>query len=111
MTDPSAAFAAVDIRTGTIVAAEKLEGARKPAYRLRIDFGSEIGERNSSARLVDRYAPVDLVGKQVLGVVNLPPKRIAGFVSEVLVLGVADDSGAVVLVAPETRVANGARLY
>jgi tRNA-binding protein len=111
MSDTSAAFAAVDIRTGTIVAADALEGARTPAYRLRVDFGAEIGERSSSARLVDRYAPADLVGKQVLGVVNLPPKRIAGFVSEALVLGVADDAGAVVLVAPETRVANGARLF
>ena len=111
MIDPLAAFGAVDIRTGTIVSADRLEGARKPAFRLRIDFGEPLGVRASSAQLTVRYSPEALVGKQVLAVVSLPPKRIAGFTSEVLVLGVADEMGAVVLIAPDARVRNGARLY
>lgn len=105
------AFNAVEIRAGTIAGAEPLAGARKPAYRLAVDFGPGIGTRNSSARLTDRYEAASLVGKQVLAVVNLPPKRIAGFVSEVLVLGVADQDGAVILVVPETPVPNGSKLF
>jgi len=111
MIDPIAAFGAVDIRAGTVVDAELLAGARKPAYRLRIDFGDELGIRSSSAQLTDRYSVQSLIGRQVLGVISLPPKRIAGFTSEVLVVGVADSNGAVVLVAPEARVPNGARLH
>lgn len=111
MEDIVAAFTAVDIRAGTIVGVQPLEGARKPAYRLDIDLGSPLGLRTSSAQLTDRYSPADLVGKQVLCVVNLPVKRIAGVASEVLTLGVADAKGAVVLVAPDARVPDGARLY
>jgi tRNA-binding protein len=111
MIDANEAFNAVDIRTGTVVGAEPLVGARKPAYRLIVDFGTELGVRASSAQLTDRYLPEALIGKQVLGVVNLPPKRIAGFTSEVLVLGVPDERGAVVIVAPDARVPDGARLF
>jgi tRNA-binding protein len=110
MDDIVAAFAALDIRTGTIVEASPLEGARKPAFRLRIDFGA-LGARTSTAQLSERYSPASLVGKQVLAVVNLPVKRIAGVASEVLTLGVADERGAVVLVAPDSRVPDGSRLY
>lgn len=105
------AFEALDIRTGTILAAGPLPHARKPAYVLTIDFGKAIGVKRSSARIADLYQPDDLAGKQIIAVVNFPPKRIAGFESEVLVLGVADGSGAVVLVAPDRRVADGERLY
>jgi tRNA-binding protein len=111
MDDIVAAFAALDIRTGTIVEASPLEGARKPAFRLRIDFGAPLGARTSTAQLTERYSPESLVGKQVLAVVNLPVKRIAGVASEVLTLGVADERGAVVLVAPDSRVPDGSRLY
>jgi tRNA-binding protein len=111
MIDASEAFAAIDIRAGTIVAAEPFPQARKPAYKLIVDFGPELKRRSSSAQLTGRYSLETLVGKQVLAVVNLPPKRIAGFISEALVLGVADENGAVVLVTPEARVADGARLY
>lgn len=111
MDDIIAAFAALDIRAGTIAEVAPIEGARKPAYRLRIDFGAALGTRTSSAQLTRRYSPAELLGKQVLAVVNLPPKRIAGVTSEVLTLGVDDDEGAVILVAPETRVPDGARLY
>jgi tRNA-binding protein len=105
------AFAVVDIRTGTIVAAEPFPEARKPAYRLTVDFGDEIGIKRSSAQLTVHYTPDELVGKQILAVVNFPPKRVAGFPSEVLVLGVPDANGDVVLVAPDEAVANGVRLY
>jgi len=111
MDDIVTAFGAVEIRTGTIVEAGPLEGARKPAFRLKIDFGQPIGTRTSTAQLTERYAPNTLIGKQVLAVVNLPVKRIAGVASEVLTLGVADERGAVVLVGPEARVPDGARLY
>ena len=110
MDDIVAAFAALDIRTGTIVEASPLEGARKPAFRLRIFFGA-LGARTSTAQLTERYSPESLVGKQVLAVLNLPVKRIAGVASEVLTLGVADERGAVVLVAPDSRVPDGSRLY
>ena len=111
MQDAAAAFAAIDIRAGTIVEAAPIAGARKAAYRLRIDFGPAIGMRTSCAQLTGRYDTHALVGKQVLGVVNLPVKRIAGISSEVLTLGVEDDAGAVVLVAPDVSVRNGARLF
>lgn len=104
-------FARLDIRVGRILAAEPFPEARKPAFRLRIDFGPEIGERHSSAQITDRYTPDSLMGRQVLAVVNLPPRRIAGFTSHVLVLGVTDASGAVVLIAPETEVPLGGKLH
>jgi tRNA-binding protein len=108
-------FFRVDIRVGRILSAEPLEGARKPAYRLRVDFGPEIGVRASSAQLTVRYQPADLVGRLVLGVVNLPPRRIAGFKSETLTLGVPDHAGAVVLLAVDPAFANavslGARMF
>lgn len=104
-------FNRVDIRVGRVVAAEPLKGARKPAYALRIDFGPEIGERQSSAQITVHYQPEELIGRLVLAVVNFPPRRIAGFRSEVLTLGVADADGAVVLIAPGLDVPLGARLF
>jgi tRNA-binding protein len=104
-------FLRVDIRVGRVLAAEPLKGARKPAFALRIDFGAEIGVRQSSAQITEHYQPEALIGRLVLAVVNFPPRRIAGFRSEVLTLGVADDAGAVVLIAPSSDVPLGARLY
>jgi len=104
-------FQLVDIRVGRVVAAEPLKGARKPAFALRIDFGPEIGMRQSSAQITEHYQPEGLIGQLVLAVVNFPPRRIAGFRSEVLTLGVADDAGAVVLIAPRSDVPLGARLF
>ncbi|MDP9382289.1 MAG: tRNA-binding protein [Chloroflexota bacterium] len=103
-------FLAVDIRVGRVVEALPFPQARKPAYRLRIDFG-EIGERRSSAQLVANYAPEDLVGRLVLAVVNFPPRQIASFMSEVLVLGVPDAEGNVVLLEPEREVPLGGPMY
>jgi tRNA-binding protein len=104
-------FLRVDVRAGTILDAEPLTGARKPAYALRIDFGPELGERRSSAQITERYAARELIGMQVCAVVNFPSKRIAGFDSQVLVLGFGDDAGNVVLVSPTLPVPNGKRLY
>jgi tRNA-binding protein len=104
-------FEKVDIRVGRILAAELLDGARKPAYKLRIDFGSQIGVKQSSAQLTTLYRAEDLVGRLVMGVVNFPPRRIAGFRSEVLTLGVADENGAVVLLAPDHDAPLGARMF
>ncbi|MEO9169624.1 MAG: tRNA-binding protein [Candidatus Baltobacteraceae bacterium] len=105
-------FASLDIRVGTIVVAEPFPQARKPAYRLRVNFGSELGIRWSSAQITARYTCGELIGRRVLAVVNLPPKRIAGFLSEALVLGVDDSDGNVVLVRPEfENVPDGAHLY
>jgi len=109
--DPLAAFAAVDIRVGTVVDVRPFPEARKPAYQLEIDFGPEIGRRRSSAQLTAHYTPERLMGRQVLAVVNLPPRRIAGFKSEVLTLGVPDGNGDVVLIEPQQPVPNGGRLY
>jgi tRNA-binding protein len=95
---------------GTVVAAAPLEGARRPAYRLRIDFGPELGERDSSAQLVDLYEPESLIGRQVIALVDLGPKRIAGFVSEVLVLGLPSPGG-VVLLEPERPVVDGSEVF
>ena len=111
MTIAQADFEQVEIRVGTIVAAEVARGTEKPAYRLTIDFGAPLGTKGSSAQLTVHYAPDDLLGRQVLAVVNFRPKRIAGFKSEVLVLGLPDAGGAVVLVAPDRPVPNGARLF
>jgi tRNA-binding protein len=104
------AFSATEIRAGTVREAIPFPEARDPAYKLRIDFGSH-GMMWSSAQITDLYTVDQLVGRQVLAVTNLPPKRIAGFTSECLTLGVPDGNGAVVLVAPERTVPDGARLY
>jgi tRNA-binding protein len=104
-------FARIDIRAGTVRHAELAVGSRKPAIRLWIDFGAEIGQRRSSAQLTRHYRPEDMIGRQVAAVVNLPPRQIGPFLSEVLVLGFPDADGAVVLVAPERRVPDGVRLF
>ncbi len=104
-------FFEVDIRVGRVVRAEDFPEARKPAYRLWIDFGPEIGERQSSAGITERYTPEELVGRQVLGVVNLPPLQIGPFRSDVLVLGVPDAEGRVILVRPDDKVPIGGRLH
>ncbi|MDE3230336.1 MAG: tRNA-binding protein [Chloroflexota bacterium] len=104
-------FERVDIRVGRVLAAEPLAGARKPAYKLRIDFGAALGVRESSAQLTVHYTAQELVGRLVLAVVNFPPRRIAGFKSQVLTLGVPDANGAVVLLAPERDVPLGARMF
>jgi tRNA-binding protein len=109
-TIPFDLFEKVEIRVGTVVRAEPLEGARKPAYKLWVDFG-EAGERQSSAQIAVHYRPEELVGRQVIGILNFEPKRIAGFLSECLVTGFADESGDVVLATPDRRVPNGSRLF
>lgn len=104
-------FLKLDIRIGTVVEAHPFPEARKPAYRLKVDFGPAIGVRQSSAQLTAHYRPGDLVGRQVAAVVNLLPRRIGPVLSEILVLGFPDAGGDVVLVAPERPVPNGGRLY
>ena len=104
-------FLKLDIRLGRIVDAQPFPQARKPAYRLWIDFGPEIGVRKSSAQITERYSAEALIGRQVMGVVNLPPRQIGPFRSEALTLGVADADGAVVLVAPDAEAPPGAALH
>ncbi|MFG0326523.1 MAG: tRNA-binding protein [Phycisphaerales bacterium JB037] len=104
-------FAKLDIRVGRVLEAAPLAGARKPAYRLRIDFGPDLGEKDSSAQITDLYDPAELVGRLVMGIVNLPPRRVAGFKSEVLTLGVysSGDDHSVVLIAPDSPRPDGSR--
>jgi len=103
-------FAKIDIRVGRIAQAEEFPQARKPAYKLRIDFGPEIGVKNSSAQITKYYDPKDLVGKLVLGVINFPPRQIATFFSEVLTLGVILREGDICLVHPDREVPLGSRI-
>jgi tRNA-binding protein len=104
-------FVKVDIRLGTIVAAEAFPQARKPAYKLTIDFGPGIGLKKSSAQITRNYALDELIGRQVAAVVNFPPRQIGPFISEVLTLGFPDADGEVVLIGPSRRTPNGGRLY
>jgi tRNA-binding protein len=104
-------FEKVDIRAGTIINVEDFPEARKPAYKLTIDFGPEIGIKRSSVQIVALYKKEDLLNRQIMGVVNFPPKQIGPFFSEVLTLGVPDANGDVVLISPLTLVPNGAKMY
>ncbi len=104
-------FEKVDIRVGTIIQADLFPQARKPAYQLRIDFGEEIGIKRSSAQITQHYQPQELIGKQILAVVNFAPKQIGPFVSEVLVLGLSDPIGQILLIAPDKQVPNGGKLH
>jgi tRNA-binding protein len=106
-----AEFERIDIRVGRIVRAEEFPEARKPAYKLTIDFGGELGTKRSSAQLTGRYTPEGLQGRLVLAVVNFPPRQIGPFMSEVLTLGVPDERGAVVLVCPDLDVPLGGKLF
>jgi tRNA-binding protein len=104
-------FEILDIRVGTIVTVEPFPKARKPAWKLTIDFGAELGTKRSSAQITEHYTQDQLVGRQVLAVVNFPPRQIGPFISEVLTLGVPDAGGAVVLLQPEKAVPNGVRMF
>lgn len=104
-------FLKVDIRVGTVVRAEPYPEARQPAFKLWVDFGPEIGERKTSAQITRHYDLDGIVGKQVVAVTNFPPKQIGKFMSEVLVLGIPDEDGEVVLLAPNRKVPDGGRMY
>ncbi|SDJ09373.1 tRNA-binding protein [Lutimaribacter saemankumensis] len=104
-------FLRVDIRVGRVLRAEPFPEARKPAIKMWIDFGPELGERKTSAQVTAHYAPDELIGKQVMAVVNFPPRQIGPFMSEVLVLGVTDPDGGVVLISPDKEVPPGGRMH
>jgi tRNA-binding protein len=104
-------FLRVDVRVGTVLSAEPLMGARKPAIVLQIDFGPEIGVKKSSAQLTVHYRAEELIGRQVAAVLNFPPRQVGKLMSEVLTLGFPDADGAVVLIMPERKVPNGGRLF
>ena len=104
-------FLAVDIRVGTVVGVDPFPEARKPSWKLRIDFGAGIGIKKSSAQITEHYGAEDLLGRQVAAVVNFPPRQIGPFMSEVLTVGFPDERGAVVLIGPDLPVPNGARLF
>ncbi|MEP1150675.1 MAG: tRNA-binding protein [Balneola sp.] len=104
-------FEKVELRVGTIIDVQDFPEARKPAYILRVDFGETLGERKSSAQITDHYSKKDLLGKQVLAVVNFPPKQIGPLMSECLVTGLPDSDGKVVLVSPDQKIKNGKKLF
>ncbi len=104
-------FSRIDLRVGTIIAAEVFGKARKPAYKIWIDLGPELGVKKSSAQVTDLYLPGDLIGRQVLCVCNLKPRQIADFISEVLVTGFSSKEGGIVLASPERNVPNGSKLH
>ena len=104
-------FLRVDIRVGRVLRAEPFPEARKPAIKMWIDFGPELGERKTSAQVTAHYAPDELIGKQVMAVVNFPPRQIGPFMSEVLVLGITDPDGGVVLISPDKEVPPGGRMH
>jgi len=104
-------FQKIDVQVGTIIDVQAFPEAKKPAFQLWIDFGSPLGVRKSSAQITERYQLSELLGRQILAVVNFPPRQIGPFQSEVLVLGLSDDMGAIVLVRPDDAVPNGSRLH
>lgn len=104
-------FLKVDIRVGEVIRAEPYPEARKPAIKMWIDFGEEVGERKTSAQITAHYDPSTLVGKQVMAVINFPPRQIGRFMSEVLVLGLPDENGEIVLIGPDGRVPTGGRMH
>ena len=111
MTITYADFENVDIRVGTIISVEPFPEARKPAFKLKIDFGPELGVKKSSAQITTHYTPETLIGRQVAAVVNFPPRQIGPFMSEVLTLGFPDAEGSVVLITPSLAVPNGGKLF
>ncbi len=103
-------FEKIDIRTGTIIEAENFEGLQKPAYKLLIDFGTLIGKKKSSAQITSHYKSEELLGQQVIAIINFPPKQIASFFSECLVLGIYDELKEVILIKPERNILNGLKI-